>query len=85
MHSFFIVQRERAELFEYLQAHFADEPDVTVILDRRAAERRRSGRGARPPGPDRRGRDRRRIPATGWTPFGYMLTVASREEAPARA
>jgi hypothetical protein len=87
MHSVFIVQRERTELFEYLREHFADEPDVSVILDRRTAERRRSDhrRGPAPPGVDRRAGDRRRTPAAGWTPFGYTLTLACREEASAPA
>jgi hypothetical protein len=80
MQSIFIVQRERTELFQYLQAHFADDPDVTVILDRRGAQRRR---GSALPRVDRRAADRRRTPAPGWTPFGYMLTVASRENASA--
>jgi hypothetical protein len=37
----FIVSRDEPALHEYLKQHFADRPDVEVILDRRVAERRR--------------------------------------------
>jgi hypothetical protein len=47
------------ELFEKLKAHYADDPNVEVIVDRRAADRRR--RGAPPPEDQQRTvRDRRR-------------------------
>lgn len=36
-----IVARDQEALFDYLLRDFADDPDVTVVLDRRAAERRR--------------------------------------------
>jgi hypothetical protein len=37
-----VVPRElEAELFESLRAHYADDPEVTVIVDRRRTERRR--------------------------------------------
>jgi hypothetical protein len=36
----FIVSREQPGLFSYLKREFASEPEVTVILDRRQAERR---------------------------------------------
>ncbi|MGA2470240.1 MAG: hypothetical protein ABSG64_06070 [Solirubrobacteraceae bacterium] len=36
-----VVPREfEAELFERLKAHYADDPEVTVILDRRGGTRR---------------------------------------------
>ena len=36
----FIVSREQPGLFSYLAREFANEPEVTVILDRRRGERR---------------------------------------------
>jgi hypothetical protein len=55
----FIVARRHPELYDYLSTRFADDPNVTVVLDRRlkprrrralpaAAERRRVDRRARP-------------------------------------
>jgi len=57
----FIIQREQPELFRYMRAHFADDPDVTVLLDRRAGNRRlgERRRHAVLRGPDRRTGDRR--------------------------
>ncbi len=48
------------ELFDKLQAYYADDPNVEVIVDRRQAERRH--RGAPPPetASQRELRDRRR-------------------------
>ncbi len=47
------------ELFDKLTHHYADDPNVTVIIDQRTAERR--DRGAEPGGDQRRElRDRRR-------------------------
>ena len=37
----FIVARGHPELFDYLSERFADDPNVTVVLDRRLASRRR--------------------------------------------
>jgi hypothetical protein len=52
------------ELFEKLTAHYSDDPNVTVIVDRRKGERRR--RGEQPPDITRRQvRDRRQKPTTG--------------------
>ena len=48
----FIVARRHPELYDYLSAQFADDPTVTVVLDRRLASRRlralpaAAGRGA---------------------------------------
>jgi len=53
------------ELFEKLTAYYADDPDVTVMVDRRKSERR--GRGA-PPGGLREVRDRRRPRVPGEIP-----------------
>lgn len=54
-----------AELYEKLVEHYEDNPNVTVILDRRTgSDRRREGANA--PGGKRQVRDRRRgrIPGT---------------------
>ena len=52
------------ELFAKLTAHYAEDPNVTVIVDRRSNERRR--RGEPPPDLTRRlVRDRRQKPVTG--------------------
>ena len=56
-----VVPRElEAELYDQLVAHYRDDPNVTVIVDRRARGERRS--------PERRGsrsgRRRPRIPGT---------------------
>jgi len=64
-----VIPRElEAELFERLSAYYADDPDVTVIIDRRHGERRsprRTGEGV----PQQRVlRDRRRRRAVGEFP-----------------
>jgi hypothetical protein len=54
-----VVPQELAdELYEKLEAYYRDDPNVTVIIDRRKAERR-SG-GPSPGGGARQRRDRRR-------------------------
>ncbi len=56
-----------ADLFDKLTAHYADDPNVTVIVDRRKGERRRRGEDS----PDitrRRVRDRRQKPNTAVLP-----------------
>jgi len=53
------------ELFEKLSTYYADDPNVTVIVDRRKSERR--GRGV-PPGGKRQVRDRRRSRVPGEIP-----------------
>lgn len=57
-----IPQELEGELYESLVEHYRDNPNVTVILDRRqGADRRQdTGRGGK-----RELRDRRRIRATG--------------------
>ena len=55
-----VVPRElEPELLEMLTAHYADDPDVTVIVERRQGERRRPG-SAPPASSQRVLRDRRR-------------------------
>ena len=53
------------ELYERLTAHYADNPNVTVIIDRREGDDRRSGREY---GGKREIRDRRRARAPGTFP-----------------
>jgi len=59
-----VIPRElEAELYEKLVEYYADNPDVTVIIDRREGDDRRNGREF---GGQREIRDRRRarIPGT---------------------
>jgi peptidoglycan/LPS O-acetylase OafA/YrhL len=57
-----LVARDNPELVRYLQAEFASDPEVEVVVDRRLVERRRNPAGL---GPDRRKTDRRARPR--WT------------------
>jgi hypothetical protein len=65
----FIVSRHRPKLREYLQREFAEQAEVTVIVDRRIGDRRVGG-AARTP--DRRRNSRRqgaiddRLRSLGW-------------------
>jgi hypothetical protein len=52
------------ELYPKLSAYYAEDPNVTVIIDRRASERRDRGAPA-PPDGRRETRDRRRARAAG--------------------
>lgn len=53
------------ELYERLTAYYADDPNVTVIVDRRQASRRERGASG---GGNRQRRDRRRSRVTGEMP-----------------
>jgi len=53
------------ELFDKLALYYADDPNVTVIVDRRKAERRERGSSG---GGNRERRDRRRARVTGELP-----------------
>ncbi|WP_354701935.1 hypothetical protein DSM112329_02277 [Paraconexibacter sp. AEG42_29] len=55
------------ELFDKLVAYYADDPNVEVIVDRRASERRARGAKA-PEGTQRTVRDRRRPRVAGEFP-----------------
>jgi hypothetical protein len=55
----FIVAQRHPELYEYLSSRFADEADVSVVLDRRLAARRRR---ALPAAAERRRTERRSRP-----------------------
>jgi len=52
----FVVSREALDHYQYLKRAFADDERVSVVLDRRRGERRRS---PSPPGAERRRADRR--------------------------
>jgi hypothetical protein len=61
-----VIPRElEGELFERMVAYYADNPNVTVIVDRRSGPDRRRGRSF---GGLRELRDRRRRRATGTFP-----------------
>jgi hypothetical protein len=61
-----VVPEELAdELFEKLERYYADDPDVTVIVDRRKSTRRAPGSSG---GGKRSVRDRRRPRGTGDIP-----------------
>ena len=61
-----VVPRElETELFERLTAYYADDPDVTVIVDRRVSERRQRAQKGDPVVAQRVLRDRRRRRAVG--------------------
>ncbi|MCP9484656.1 MAG: hypothetical protein MSC30_02240 [Gaiellaceae bacterium MAG52_C11] len=61
-----VVPRElEAELYDKLVEYYTDNPNVTVIVDRREGDDRRHGRGY---GGDREIRDRRRARLPGTFP-----------------
>jgi len=63
-----VVPEELApELYDRLVEYYKDDPNVKVIIDRRAGADRRSGEDA-PEGEQRTLRDRRRSPLTGSAP-----------------
>ena len=53
------------EVFDKLTEYYADDPNVTVIVDRRKSSRRKAGRSG---GGNRNIRDRRRARVTGELP-----------------
>jgi hypothetical protein len=64
-----VVPKElEADLLEPLRSHYADEPEVTVIVDRRRSERRREDTSAAATKNQRVVRDRRRRRVTGEFP-----------------
>jgi hypothetical protein len=67
-----IVKRDEPQLFEYLQRHF-QEPEVSVLMDRRYGERRRLCGSA---GPERRREERRVGSADGDQLWNYGFRVA---------
>ena len=75
--SLFIVARSNAELYEFLAENLAGAPDIEVILDRRRAERRRSG----PTNPeDRRRKERRQTPLVDEDLRNWQVAVAAKRD-----
>lgn len=79
-----IVKRDEEPLFNYLLEHF-QEPEVTVLMDRRQTERRRTERRAaaerqqaerRRAAAERRQVDRRSAPSEGDPLWKYGFRVA---------
>lgn len=64
-----VVRADQPEAYAALREHFADRPDVEVLLDRRVRERRK---GADPTYPVQRRIRQRRAPRE-WTPLGYVI------------
>jgi hypothetical protein len=56
------------ELLEKMEAYYADDPNVEVIVDRRKSSRRKGGRDGTPESEQRVQRDRRRQRVTGEMP-----------------
>jgi hypothetical protein len=70
-----VVRRDEPALFSYLKQHF-QEPEVTVVMDRRHGERRRHQEPGR--SDDRRLQDRRASEADAdplWR-YGFRVAVA---------
>ena len=64
-----VVPRElEGELFDRLRTYYADDPDVTVIVERRESERRSRARASDDVRQRRELRDRRRRRVTGEFP-----------------
>jgi len=76
----FIVDRRRPELYEYLKARFADYGNVTVVLDRRLAPRRRR---PLPAAAERRRAERRLRPEVDEQLASTSLAIVGESAAPA--
>jgi hypothetical protein len=71
-----VVRRDRVRAFHSLREAFAPE-SVTVILDRRFAERRRSVEEV---GGERRRVERRAAPLPSWGTWGVVVTDLERRQ-----
>jgi hypothetical protein len=74
-----VVRREEPDLFQYLQHHF-QEPEVSVLMDRRFQDRRRQDDGAVPS--ERRRQDRRACPLGEDSLWKYGFRVAQTQAEP---
>lgn len=74
----FVVSREQRGLYEFLRAEFAQQPDVSVILDRRYGERRRR---SAPRAEERRRGDRRTRKLEQLHAWGYAIVHQAAEPA----
>ena len=64
-----VIPRELAdELYERMVEHYKDNPNVTVVVDRREGRDRRRGKPRGDVAELRKVRDRRRTPMTGTLP-----------------
>jgi hypothetical protein len=73
----FVIDRKRPDLFTSMREHFADDPEIVVILERRRNDRRRQ----KSAGPvNRCSRDRRAVPAGTWATLGYAPVLTSGAE-----
>ena len=81
-----IVRRGRVNTFQMLQREFADERPVTVIWDRRRADRRGTD-GAIPTdartGGERRRGERRGVPPASWDAADFILVQVPDDARPA--
>src|SRR2546427_10365588 len=75
-----IVARPHADLYEYLHARFSDDANVTVILDRRLAPRRRR---PVPAAAERRRAERRCQVGGGEQPQAHALAIVAAPAAKA--
>jgi hypothetical protein len=84
----FVVAREDPARLEYIRQHFAGEPGVEILVDRRRADRRRvldvhpAERSERRGGCDRRQqRMRGNLAVLGWTLVTQPASEGSADEA----
>ena len=73
MRELWIIPRDDPERYEYFRNHFADRPDVEVILDRRQGKRRRRVEGS--PIERRRGERRRSSVERDLAILGFALVT----------
>jgi len=74
--TFVIVQRGRFATFAFVSRAFAQDPAVRTIWDRRIRDRRHA---ASPVHSDRRERDRR-VSATTWGQYQYIVVNATDDQ-----
>jgi hypothetical protein len=78
-----VVRGDRPDVYRALKAHFAEDPGVQVVLDRRRAGDRRTAPSRLAYPEQRRGQARRR--PREWMPLGYVIVKQQGvEPVPAR-
>ncbi|HEV8309251.1 MAG TPA: hypothetical protein VGW35_16450 [Methylomirabilota bacterium] len=73
----FVVRRSQSDVYKMLKERFAEDPDVRVVWDRRAGDRRKA---RRPVGRDQRRVDRRGAQPSTWETFGFLVVIETPEE-----
>jgi hypothetical protein len=73
-----VVRRDQPDVFERVRK-MIDGEDVSLLWDRRQAERRATWV---PVSPDRRRGDRRRSPESTWVMLGFVITPAPPDAGP---